>query len=99
MMRRQVPARGPAQGKAAHHQSIFVDGIVFPHLSESIKQVGFACEAVAVTVTAIQMDDEGVRRSEFPRRTLTAIDEVQFGQHLAASVKPEVEPETMRGIR
>ena len=92
VMHRQVPAGRSPQRKAAHHQTVLVNGIVPADIVERLEDIRLAGEFVAVTVAAVAVEHEGVRWRKFTGRPLPAVDEVEFAQRLAAPVKPKVQP-------
>ena len=98
MVRGDMPAGRAAEGKPAHDQPVFIDGIILLHMIKRLKQVGLAGEPVAIAIAAVKMNDESVGRRELARRSQSAVDKIEFGQCFAASMKPKVEAIGIGGI-
>ena len=98
MVRGDMPAGRAAEGKPAHDQPVFIDGIILLHMIKRLKQVGLAGEPVAIAIAAVKMNDESVGRRELARRSQSTVDKIEFTERLAASMKPKVEAIGIGGI-
>ena len=87
----EVPAGRPAHREAADHHAVVVDGVVLLDAVHRLERIDFAGEFVGAAVAAVEAQDEGAGRRELGVRFLAAVDEIQFGQVLAAAVAPEIE--------
>ena len=95
-MRAQMPTPGAAHRKTAQGDAISIDRVMPFDMRERLEYVHFAGKLEGIAVTAIGMQDEGVRRHKLTGRRLPAVDEVQLAERLAAAVTPDIEAESMR---
>jgi len=80
------------QAEAANQNAILVDRVQPLHGIQRFEKVHLAGQLAPIAESAVEVQNDGVFRSELARTPLAVGEEVDLAQGLAAAVEPRVEP-------
>ena len=95
----QVPAPCPSHGKTADGDAPIIHRIVSLDCLHGFKDIGLPGKFEGVAKPTIGMEYQGVGRSKSPGRTLTLLNELQFGQPVIPAMQPNVHGKGKRDRR
>ncbi|HMY16238.1 MAG TPA: hypothetical protein PKA58_07895 [Polyangium sp.] len=91
-----VPRAGTAHREPADRDAIFVDAITLLHRRHRLEHIDLAGQFEGVVPASVRMQHDRVGGSERPDARRSIAHEVQFSQHFASAVEPEIKSDGRR---
>ena len=87
----ELPRGCSAHAEAANDHAVFVDGVEFLRVRQSLDQVDLTGEFVCAAVAAIRMQHERIGRGHIAHLLAPLVDEAQLAQGFAAAMTPGIQ--------